>query len=713
MIEFLVWLAFLFFPGLAIGEFFALWRKDDPLSIRVAWTFGIGMSFNVALFFLRNFVPLGVLDTTLLSAALASVLLSFSLATRRRFSFPKMPTKTDFAMLHLLLTISAIVFLPFAKFPIFPQFGSVDFQSHVRIIQSYASGNMPALDGQLLYYGYAYLLSPLLAMGNGEPLVLTRQGMAVLVALSPLSVYLVSHRLFNSAKKALSCVIVWVFGGVWFGVVFNSGLYPNFYSILSSFWLVAISIRFMKDTGFAQVNITVNGERKFAFDALWLSRFPILVILILNALLSHFTILFTFLLLPAVLFVYGLRHQVLKRGVILLAAFAAPIGIGLALFPQTIPHLFFFLSGSGIPPRPTFLSSLVPFPVLSYMVAEITNDWLSIFLLASLAVYSYLLLRRKGNIMMLIPLALFVLVVTLSPLNTVAWRFAFVALMPLTFIGGYCLSEILPSNYSIKHDYGYGRTLRAVGFFALVLFPIFLPNSWSATSVGSSLTDTSTVADSDMADLKAIRWIQTNIPPSEKLMSVTDSRFGFSELLDVRKIYYAPQERVNGSAFVWNDPSQAGVFAGRNNITYLIVTKVITENLGRCPDNFGVTLRANATSVRPGGRVSFDIQQSSKADLPGALVINDEVVIVETVNGAQNMVIQFNEGPTKEFSVFAIFGSASTERMTVSVSDGYGASAQVGLPSDYCWPWYSFNPYTLRVATVYQDDYVKILRLGG
>ena len=710
--ESLLWLAFLFLPGMAMSEFLALWRKEDSLSIRVAWAFAIGTSFNVALFFMRSFTGLTIIQTMAASVSLSILLLFISAATRRKFSFPKKPCKADIALLLLILVQSAILYSHFEKFPIFPQFRTADFEAHVRIATDYSRGNIPPLHDQLLYYGIYYILSPLLIFSEAEPLILIREGMGILVSLSPLAVYLASHHVFGNPRSALVCVAVWVLGGfVWHGMTLNTGLYPNFYSILSSFWLIAIAVQFARERAW-RIGISVtreNSERRLQFPSVSLSFFPILLLMLLNALLSHYTILFIVLLLPLPLFFYARQNQARLSSYFILGSFLLPLAAGFLAFPQIMPVLTGFLTGGAAVPRPTPLSSMIPFPVLSHMVAEITNDFLSIFLLSSIATYAFLLKRRR-NTLLYLPIAWLALILVLSPLNDASWRFAFVALAPLTLIGGHSLSKVLPDGFGMRRYETYGRISKALVFSFLVLFPTFFPNSWGATSLAESMTNTYIVAESERADLKAMKWIESQGIPSKQILSVTDSRFLYSELIISRKVLYAPEATVEGGRITWNDPSQVAVFASHNNIRYLILTKVMTEKLGECPMFLEVSLNINSTNVKPSGKVRFDIEHSADRDLTGALVIDDQWFPVQTMNGTQSVIITFFEG---EHEVFAAFGSTSTERVKITVSEERGPPIRVGVPRDYCYPFLAFNAYILRVSTVYEDDYVKILKLGG
>ena len=59
--------------------------------------------------------------------------------------------------------------------------------------------------------------------------------MALLVALSPLLFYLIAQKLFSSnAAATIAALIYSLSGTIWFGSVFNAGLYANFFGILAS-----------------------------------------------------------------------------------------------------------------------------------------------------------------------------------------------------------------------------------------------------------------------------------------------------------------------------------------------------------------------------------------------------------------------------------------------------------------------------------------------
>ena len=88
--------------------------------------------------------------------------------------------------------------------------------------------------GGLLYYGVHLLMGSLVALSGDLALQATQYAMGILTALSPLLVFR-RRRLADriQARRAHRQPALCLTGFVWFGSVFDAGLYANFYGILS------------------------------------------------------------------------------------------------------------------------------------------------------------------------------------------------------------------------------------------------------------------------------------------------------------------------------------------------------------------------------------------------------------------------------------------------------------------------------------------------
>ena len=297
------------------------------------------LSLIVAVFFARNFIPF-----PLWSAPYVILAFSLTLWLWKRPSIPK-PSKADAWPFFCVLLIGVSLALYFQKFPLFPEYRSVDFQQHVGIVTSHANGQTPALDAQILYYGVEYILSLFVLLFGTllHPVFLVRLSMIPLVAVSPLVLFYATSKLFNSHRAAWITTLVYSLSAiVWFTMPFNVGLYPNFYGLLASLFLIAASIDFVK-------------------EKMGLSSLFYLGLALLNALLSHYTVLFLLPPLTISLILYSKKEKVLKRGLVFLGVLLSPLAIGFAFFSGILGTLFGFLASQGSPPAPTFLSSLIFF----------------------------------------------------------------------------------------------------------------------------------------------------------------------------------------------------------------------------------------------------------------------------------------------------------------------------------------------------------------
>src|SRR5690348_1665873 len=145
------------------------------------------------------------IDSVTLGVMLAVSLVAFAaaFALKRKLSFYVRPTRNDLLVGGLVLAQAALVVLHFSKYPIFPQFQSVDFSQHVRITTDLQSGHISTFPGGILYYGAHLLMGSLVALSGDLVLVATQYAMAILEVFSPVLVYDAVISLTGSGRVGL------------------------------------------------------------------------------------------------------------------------------------------------------------------------------------------------------------------------------------------------------------------------------------------------------------------------------------------------------------------------------------------------------------------------------------------------------------------------------------------------------------------------------
>lgn len=563
---YLPYLAYVFLPGLGASELFHIWKDDDGFTARVAYAFGVGLCIDTVIMTVRTAGVTNLLtglDTLTVygTVALGLGMLAASVVVRRRFSWWRRPTRLDLGFLAVMLVQALIVILYFQKYPIFPEYLSQDFAVHVHNTQALIAGTYVTITHGILYNGIYFQLSPALLLVGGTPLVTVRWTMALLTVLSPLLFYLATQRLTaNQSAGVIAALLYALSGPIWFGGVFDSGLFSNFFGMLAALFLI---IAFL-DAGLGQ------GARG-AIVALALAT-P-------TAYFSHYSVVTV---LPAILFFpivnlffkdkAGARPFV-AAGIVILPGLA-----GVIAYPHEIVRLLAENATVASITGATALSNLLSFyPVLSYMALEVNYDLGFAILIALACVYIWKFGSTRSAVFA-IPIIWLATLLVASPFSSSAWRFSFEALVPLTLMAGLGLFSLLP-----KFEKSRRRLWRGTSSFpwkaglvvVLVLVPV-VADSWGAQAVSDSLTDTSLVAQGQSLVNQSIVWLGANTPQNATYLSVSDWRFTYTSLLIGRKTTYQFTSK----------PNTAMQIARGVNATYIIVTNHVTENLPPVPALF-------------------------------------------------------------------------------------------------------------------------------
>ena len=590
-------------------------------------------------------------------------------------------------ILEVLMGISLVVI--FLKYPIFPAVLSGDFSQHMNTASVLARGVMPPFSSLVLYYGIEFYLALAVLGSPTVPLVSVRLAMGLLVLISPLIIYACVKQIFDSKAAIWTTAIYALSGFLWFGMVFNSGLWPNFWGLLSSLMLVSATVYFSE-------------KRAGVFSLL------LFIVTLGNALFSHYSILLAF---PPLMLYLALKRNWLGFGIL-----TAPLVVGFVLFPNLVFGLGAFVGASvGNIPQPTFLASIMLLPTLSFMVAEISVNFLGDFAaLAVLTLGGYFLWHnwKTRNPKMFIFSAWFLIILLIPVYSSNAWRFAFIGLMPLTVMAGWSLSKLRPTPFTPNK--------KVFLFLCLFLTPVF--GSWANSSFFVSSTDTSVVAAQQGYDLQAIDWMLAELPSNCDFLNATncgiisanDSNFQYLSYMDSRHyaptfnglgVYYAP-----GSHVIFTDALQTQFFASQYG-RYILVSMVGSDSAGPCDPrrSFGLSMTADSTSIKPNQTVTIDLKGLKGLNATVTMYDNgNKAVSVGLLDGMASVSTSYPKAGDHE--LILTLGSTSTPPLNIVVGSNPTPSPKsVSVTSDFCQPWYTYNPDTMRGWKItYENPQVRL-----
>ncbi len=566
---YLVYVAMIFLPGIGLGELLQAWKEGETLAERFAWAFGIGLSFDTLVFLVRTSgLQIGGvrlvgmdLQTIYFILGVGLVALLAGLVLHRRFAFPTKVVRTDLALGVMILGLGALLLFYFNKYPIFPEYQSPDYQNHVELAQSLLSGALTSIPSGILYYGVHYQLASTILLVGGEPLLVVQRTMALLVVLSPLLVYAASVKLFGKLGVGLLNSLVYSFSGaIWFGSVFNSGLYANFFGILVALFLLS-----------SFLSVASAGASRSTWVVFLLSTFA--------AYLSHYTAvtiigaIFLTLLLQAALSRKDARPFVAPSLVLV-----APGAVVAAAYPRLVGLVFNLATqGGGSLIGATTLSDLfAPFPVLSFIALEITYDVATIILLVMAIIFAYDAVRERSA-GLLLPLVWLLALLAVAPFNNSAWRFSYEALVPLTLMAGFALFSLLPKRDLTKQRRAFGGGGRGwKGGVLFLILLLILAGSWGERTVANVAngTDSSSLAQQQV--YSAIYWLKDNTPKNSSYLTVSDWRFTYTGLMIGRQTSYQFE----------STPADATALAKQKGSRYIIVTNIVTTEIAPVPSLF-------------------------------------------------------------------------------------------------------------------------------
>jgi hypothetical protein len=568
---YIIYILMIFLPGIGLGELLGVWRTNDSLIERLAFSFGLGISVDTVVLLVRtsNILGLKGMDTTTIYVILLSgvVFLGASIGIRRRLSFPTKLTKTDMVVFIIILAQVSILLLYFQKYPIFPQYQSEDFSAHVKTAEGLISGTIVSIPSGILYFGVHFQIGSTILLVGGEPLVTARQTMAILISLSPLIFYYAAKRIFsNNTAVALIVVAVYVFSGtIWYASVLDSGLYANFFGLLAVLFLLI-----------ALTNLVTNYKSIPA----WI----VFLIAVVDAFMSHYTALS---ILPAIVALPLIEAVINKKKWPDVKAYAYPAII--LVIPLAIPFLVFpnleklvvsvIYQSTGNLSGSTFLSGVFSsFPVISYLALEFFDDVAFVAVIVLAIVYFYdIITTKKPYVFSFVPLIWFFSLIIAAPIGIIAWRFSYEAIVPLILMASYGLASLLPvsarqaktKSVAQRAKSGQQGSLIPRILVILIFFGAIIIGSWGQTMLSDAATNQNVASQSQTSVYNAINWLNANTNSSSRYLSVSDWRFTFTNLIIGRNTLYQ-YERLPSDAIKQAENSSAG---------YVIVTNITTLSL--------------------------------------------------------------------------------------------------------------------------------------
>jgi len=570
VLGYLTYLGMIFIPGVGIGELAGAWRDEDSLVERFGVALGVGLALDTLTLVIRTsgfyffgFSLRGIEVSTVYFVIFIGVAaLVASAAFRRGLRFPKRPTRIEAVVSAVIVSLSLLLWLYFQKYPIFPEYQSPDYVSHVQLAQGLLSGSQTSIPSGVFYYGVHYQLAASILLVGGEPLVVVQRTMATLIVLSPLLVYLVSVRLFRSSVAGLlSCVVYSFSGTIWFGSVFNSGLYANYFGVLVAFFLISSFID-IASPGVPRSTWLVFG---IAVAATYFSHYT--AVTVLGAVFL------------TVVLQAAFRRNDARPLVAPSIALLAPGAIVAVAYPRLVGLVFNLATqGGGSLVGTTTLADLFsPLPVLRFIALEITDDLATIVFLAFAVLFAIDALK-KGSAGFSLPLLWLISLLVLAPLNDSAWRFSYEALVPLTLVTGYGISSVLQKEDQTTKREGIrsARSKRGSAMFILVSLLLILVGSWGQRTVENIASNSDVSAQAQRQVYSAIYWLGDNTPQNSRYLSVSDWRFTYTGLLIGRNTIYN----------FTSQPDAAIKLAKSGGLSYIFVTNLVTANLPPVPQLF-------------------------------------------------------------------------------------------------------------------------------
>lgn len=613
-------------------------------------------------------------------------------------------------LLEAFLGLTLMLYL--SKYWFLPAYPSVDFVQNVRLSLDVAKGNLPNLQGAVGYYGVYFYEAVWLKLLPGNPFLATRVAISVLVFLSPLAFYAAMKGMADDDEGyAQVGTLLYVLSGfVWFQMVFNAGLFANFYGVFSSLILLAALSRFLK-------------------GRLGVANSLFLLLSVANALFSHYS---TFLMWPAMLVMVALLPQSINRKRIKIAAASAllmaPIAVGLVASPNVASTLLGFISPNqtGATGYTSLAQSLSSWPVVAFIVTEMQWDvGAAVMLLLAVMGISLIVKRRATHLAP--PLIWFASTVAAAPFNVSAWRFSLVALVPMIMLSTLPLSLAWQPVKARKLRPR--RTNRSA--LAALLMAIIVVGGWSLRpwaplgALPDATSNAALVSEYQVQQAKAFAWMrqqnafdacgQTSYGPDLIYQNATISRWSRTtpeacSFLSLTDWHFQYSQDLAGVMTDFNptltSPETASFYAAQyGGMRYLIVSNVTTIPLIPC--NTGSLLVLTVKNMTANHAV-LNAHYFSSTE-PAVFL---SVYVNGTMRGLQNMtknnaIINMDFAKKGTFDVSTRLGGveSNTQRLFVG-TDKPPQDIEQSIYSCMPWNWNSNDLFGANL--VWSSSLIKI-----
>ncbi len=561
MIGYLAFAVLLFFPGFLIELLTGRYKEKRPFEV-FASSVGISLVLIPLVLAALNLARIPVTSTVVGAIDGLTLLGSLALLYARKIPF-KTPSLDSYEALAIGLVFvqAMLLFATFTKYPIFPISYSNDFRYHLQTAIAFQTGGISVAG--ISYPPAIHLwIATLLSTETGISLVLMQQALAIIGAMAPVLVYLAVLKMFHDRRVALAAAAIWTVSGVmWYTPLFVSGLYANFLANLDI--LVVLYL-------------VLDGLETFN-----LRKGVLLLAAAFGLYLSHFTVvIFVAALWIGIPLVWGLKRDRLVRYLMIVGIISLPVALIALARPDLIPLLLSFpsLQGTEAGLAQVPIELLGPFTFsyfFQYVYVDVGIGLIALTILTlPIAVY-YVFGAREPWTPLLI--AWFAVTWVVTPNTGIAWRYSYIALIPLLLLWALALKvgldplvSRLPKKRVVRKSHGRPSSGKAplttaIGVLVLVVSGLLLFNSPAYGDLANLNDSTGPISLNQNQVYQAMSFVQSTYGGNLKVFGAEDWRFRFME----------PMYADNVSLYNNVIPQGAYNFAVANGIRILMVSQYL------------------------------------------------------------------------------------------------------------------------------------------
>ena len=557
MIGYVAFVLLLFLPGLAVGLVTRLFENKRFVE-------GLALSFGLSLVVTPIALVVGYAIFREVSSAIAYGVLALGavvslaglLLKRRPVKWPSINTLELLAL--IVVPVQGLLFvLQFAKYPIVPQV-SVDFQYHLEIALQINTGKFSFATAT---YPPAvhFLIASLLSLQQGISLALMQYGVAIIGTFAPLLVFVVVSKILGDQRLGLAASFFWVFSGTfWYFTLFTSGLLANFLADIVTLMVVYLIAEGVESLDFRRALLILAGG-----TALYLSHYTVIVFVAA-----------LWLMLPFV----WLRMRESFSGYFKICGLVALPGVVIVL---ARPHLVTVLlgisslsgpdAGGGIYPSgpvATFLASISPFLANLYVDVGIGLFVLTLFAILS----AFYATAKKNGIWVPVMLVWFVLTWIATPNSSIAWRYSYLAVLPLVVLWPAALRFILPKAVAkvpaasdvLRRKKVFDKSEASLRLTLFCVIALILLYGAPIGSITQNLTSGSGATSQNQEQVfQAMQWVGNRTKAGTGVLGLEDWEFSYLE----------PIWGIDVSVFLANTTaSSAASYASKTGERYVLVS---------------------------------------------------------------------------------------------------------------------------------------------